>query len=109
MKRIMALFCAALLSAALLCGCDEAADAQSIGDDIENFAEDAKDNAEEMGEDAAVRDDDGYIGVDRPAESVTQTEPDGTHGDAVPDDEEEEIFGYDDILNDDPTENEIFD
>ena len=83
MKRIFAVGCAVMMTALLLCGCNEN-DNNSMSDDLATIASEVRENVDSMIDNGTVSDGDGYIGDNRSTDRATErsTEP----ADSVPDD-----------------------
>ena len=66
MKKVIALFCTALMMSVLLCGCDEK-EKNKVSDELATLATEVKENIDTMIDDGTVSDGDGYIDEDRDA------------------------------------------
>ena len=78
MKKISVILFAVMLTALLLCGCNEKK-AEAAGDELATIASEVKDDLDGMVGDGTVKDGDGYIGDGDPAsEAYTESATDPT-------------------------------
>lgn len=104
MKRILLILCAAIMTAGLLCACDEDTK-KTVGDDLATIASQVKDNVDGMIEDGTVRDGDGHIGenqTEKASEATrTVTTEEETRSDNGAFDDE------DDLIDEDPSDSDV--